>query len=149
MIYLAGSLRNPSIPQLAVDLHKATKKPVFSDWFAAGPEADDKWKEYYKFMAPESLSEAEKYQWALRMPASRNVFDFDTRWIRQASTMVLALPAGKSGHLELGWFLGQGKPGFILLDDEDVRWDVMYQYATAVCTNFDNLCDEINAYRAR
>lgn len=147
MIYLAGSLRNPQIPITARDLAKATGYNVFSDWYAAGPEADDYWKTYYRDMAPRDMSEAEKYQWALQQPASKNTFSFDHRHIMNSRLMVLQLPAGKSGHLELGWFLGQGKPGIIYLNDEDVRWDIMYQYATAVVTNFDELCEEIGKHR--
>jgi nucleoside 2-deoxyribosyltransferase len=50
------------------------------------------------------------------------------------------LPAGKSGHLELGYMIGQGKPGYILLDAEHKRWDVMYKFATAVVPTMEELC---------
>jgi hypothetical protein len=40
------------------------------------------------------------------------------------------MPAGKSGHLELGYMLGQGKRGYVLFDKEPERWDIMYQFAT-------------------
>lgn len=146
MIYVAGSLRNPKIPGIARDLAKATGHRVFSDWFAAGPEADDHWKYYYEAMAPKDMSAAEKYKWALEQPASINTFNFDERHIKSSDLMVLVLPAGKSGHLELGWFLGQNRPGIILLDDTDVRWDVMYQYATGVVTNFDELVESVIHY---
>ena len=146
MIYLAGSLRNPKIPSLARDIRKATGHRVFADWFAAGPEADDHWKAYYEGMADPSATPAQKYQWALEQPASVNTFHFDERHIKASDLMVLALPAGKSGHLELGWFLGKGRPGIIYLDDTDVRWDIMYQYATHVVSNFDDLCDKIIKY---
>jgi len=52
---------------------------------------------------------------------------------------VLVLPAGKSGHLELGYMIGQGKPGYILLDGEPERFDVMYNFATGVFTNLSDL----------
>jgi len=42
---------------------------------------------------------------------------------------VLMLPAGRSGHLELGQIMGDRKPGFILLDEDYDRWDVMYRKA--------------------
>ena len=52
------------------------------------------------------------------------------RWGIAGDIAVLVLPAGKSGHLELGYMIGSGKRGYILFDDdvEDCRWDVMYQF---------------------
>ena len=137
MIYLAGSLRNPKIPDIHADIAESTGIRVFSDWYAAGPEADDYWKTYYKQLGY-------TYERALEEPASVNTFNFDKRNMEASEVMVLVLPAGKSGHLELGWFLGQGKPGFILLDDVD-RWDVMYQFATGVTSDIDQLCRWVKA----
>jgi len=134
-VYLAGSLRNPAIPKLHAELETKLRTKVFSDWYAAGPEADDYWKEYY-------TGRGMTYAEALKQPASVNTFTFDRDNMNRSRTMVLALPAGKSGHLELGWFLGQGRPGFILLDEPD-RWDVMYQFATGVTADVDELIDMI------
>ena len=39
------------------------------------------------------------------------------------------MPAGKSGHIEFGYLVGQGKPGFVLFDAVPERYDVMYQFA--------------------
>lgn len=45
-LYLIGSLRNPFVPSLAKELrYKIPEFEVFDDWFAAGPLADDAWKE--------------------------------------------------------------------------------------------------------
>lgn len=138
-VYLAGSLRNPSI----VSIHKAletTGWKVFSDWFAAGHEADDWWKSYYTLRGF-------TYKEALKEPASVNVFEFDKRNIDASDVMVLALPAGKSGHLELGYHLGKGKPGYILLDDPE-RWDIMYAFATGLTDDIEELCEWIKALPA-
>ena len=57
---------------------------------------------------------------------------------------VPVLPAGRSAHLELGYTIGNGKSGFILLDpSDDPRWDVMYQFATAVCPDLDTLASNL------
>jgi nucleoside 2-deoxyribosyltransferase len=135
-IYLAGSLRNPAMPSIRDALAEACSMPVFMDWYAAGPHADDHWKEYYDNMG---LS----YPEALRMPASLNTFWFDKKNIDVSACMVLALPAGKSGHLELGYHLGKGRPGFILLEEENDRWDVMYQFATGVYYDVDGIAEHI------
>ena len=135
MVYLIGSLRNPEIPNIANRLREAGHE-VFDDWYAAGPEADDKWRDYER-------QRGRTYRQALSGAAARNVFAFDRRNLEASSVVVLVLPAGKSGHLELGWALGQGKPGYILLDSPD-RWDVMYQFATGVVESVEELVEELN-----
>lgn len=126
-VYIVGSLRNGHVPILANFIRKEAKIEVFDDWYAAGPEADDYWKKYEQ---EKGLS----YRQALQGAAARNVFEFDKRNILASSHVLLVLPAGKSGHLELGWAAGKGKQTAILLDDPD-RWDVMYQFADYVLLN--------------
>lgn len=130
MIYLIGSLRNPQVPAIANRL-RVEGFEVFDDWYAAGPEADDKWRDYEK-------GKGHSFVEALEGEAAKNVFMFDKRHLERAQQVVLALPAGKSGHLELGWALGRGVPGYVLLDNPE-RWDVMYQFATKVVTSIDEL----------
>lgn len=135
MIYLIGSLRNPDIPRIAERLRVECECDVFDDWYAAGPEADDKWRDYEK-------QRGHSYLQALTGHAARNVFQFDHKHLSAADAVVLVLPAGKSGHLELGWALGRGKKGYILLDNPE-RWDVMYQFADGVFDSLDALIDTI------
>lgn len=120
-IYLVGSLRNPLIPAIASELRDEGHE-VFDDWYAAGPEADDYWQKYEK-------GRGRSYAEALDGFAAEHVFQFDRYHLNQAQAVVLVLPAGKSGHLEFGYCVGQGKPGFILLDKEPERYDVMYRFA--------------------
>jgi nucleoside 2-deoxyribosyltransferase len=128
MIYVAGSLRNPNMLDIRDRLTDALPEhQVFMDWYAAGPEADDHWKAYYQSKGLDYLS-------ALKEPASVNVYNFDKKFIDQSDYMVLVLPAGKSGHMELGYQIGRGKHGIILLDgsSSEERWDIMYQFASLV-----------------
>jgi len=130
MIYLIGSLRNPEVPIIANRL-RAAGHNVFDDWYAAGPEADDYWRKY-------ELARGHTYKQALNGYAAKNVFDFDKQHLDMAEYGVLVLPAGRSGHLELGYLIGRGRQGFILLDNdyigENARFDVMYRHATVVST---------------
>lgn len=134
-IYLIGSLRNPEIPVLGKRLRQYGFE-VFDDWFAAGPIADDSWQEYEK-------GRGTTYDQALKNYAARHVFSFDLYHLNRADIGVLALPAGKSGHLELGYLIGRGKPGYVLFDKEPERWDVMYQFAKGVFFDVDVLAKEI------
>lgn len=134
-IYLIGSLRNEVVPEVAKRL-RAAGFDVFDDWFAPGPEADDFWRKYEK-------KRGHTYGEALNGWAAKHIYEFDKHHIDQSHIAVLLMPAGKSGHLELGYMLGQGKPGYILFDAEPERWDVMYQFADGVFFNIDGLINEL------
>ena len=131
MIYVIGSLRNPKIPEVSAAL-RGHGFEVFDDWFAAGPTADDSWREYEK-------ARGRDFPAALKGHAATHVFGFDYRNLSRASSTVLVLPAGKSAHLEFGWTIGQGKTGVILLDEDPDRYDVMYKFATEVVTTLEGV----------
>jgi len=122
-LYLISSLRIDTVRDYANEL-RDVGFDVFDDWHAAGPQADDIWRDYEK-------QRGRTYLGALQGYHAKHVFALDHKHLSEADIAVLLLPAGRSGHLELGWHLGRQKPGYILLDDHD-RWDVMYQFATGV-----------------
>lgn len=134
IVYIIGSLRNPEIPKIANKIQEAGHE-AFADWYAAGPEADDKWRDYEK-------ERGRGYQEALRGYAARNVFQFDRTHLERSHAAILVAPAGKSGHLELGWALGQGKRGYYLLDNPD-RWDVMLQFCTLVTDKLEDILEDL------
>lgn len=110
-IYLIGSLRNPEIPRIGDELRNIGID-VFDDWFAGGPIADDSWQEYEK-------GRGRSYQSALYGPAARNVFNFDHTNLMASHGAILVLPAGKSGHLELGFMAGLGRFTGVLFPPEE------------------------------
>lgn len=106
---------------------------VFDEWYSAGPEADDHWKSHQQF---KGLS----YHQALEGYAAKNVFAFDKRHLDRCSHALLVLPAGKSGHMEVMYAAyGVGAKTAILLDPEDVRWDVMYQFIPTILNNDEEI----------
>lgn len=135
-IYLIGSLRNPEVPKIAETLRKETSFEIFDDWHSAGPEADDYWQAYEKFRG-------HSYPQALAGWHAQDVFAFDKRHLDRSVGGVLVLPAGKSGHLELGYLIGQGKFGYILMDKEPDRFDIMYQFANGVFFKLEDLISEL------
>lgn len=140
VIYLIGSLRNENIPVMAKQIRELGFE-VFDDWFSPGPEADDFWRNYEKVRGS-------TYKQALRNWAGRHVYEFDKTHIDRADIGVLYMPGGKSAHLELGYMIGQGKPCFVLFDEEPERWDVMYQFAFEnggnLCFNFGELKESLS-----
>ncbi|MEK7654375.1 MAG: hypothetical protein AAB345_03840 [Patescibacteria group bacterium] len=129
-VYLIGSLRNPEVPRIANAIREMGFD-VFDDWYAAGPETDDKWRDYEK-------ARGHNYKEALEGYAANHVFEFDRKHLEECDIAILCLPCGKSAHLELGQVLGSGKKGYILLDNPE-RWDVMYKFAGGIFTSFEEL----------
>lgn len=138
-IYIIGSLRNPEIPQFANEL-QAQGFEAFADWFSPGPAADDYWKDYSKVRGL-------NYRQALESHGARNIFEFDKSHLDRTDAAIMLMPAGKSGHLELGYTVGRGKPGFILFDGEPDRYDVMVQFATGVFFSKQELFEELKKWR--
>lgn len=133
-VYLIGSLRNPLIADIANKIEAATGYEAFASWFAAGPEADDRWRDYEKARNPTGGVREAVYGYA-----AEHCFEFDKKHLERADAVVLVMPAGKSGHLELGWALGKGKKGFILFDQEPERYDLMLRFADGIATSLDEL----------
>ncbi len=132
MIYVAGSMSNRSGVLEVSRRLRSVGHEVFNDWIMPGEEANTKWQEFEQAQGRTFLE-------ALYAPHAHNVFQFDKRHLDRADAFVLVLPAGKSGHLELGYVAGKGKPTYILLDGEPEKWDVMYLFAKAVCWDIEAL----------
>lgn len=138
VLYLIGSLRNKRIPELAKRLRKdfaarGEDVEVFEDWYAAGFEADDWWKDY-------EVNRGRSYKEALSGYAAKHVFDFDRFHLDRSTHVLLVLPAGKSGHMEVMYGqYGANSKAAILLDPEDVRFDIMYQFVDTILEGDDEI----------
>lgn len=131
--YLIGSLRNPRIPELAKSLRQLGYD-VFDDWYAAGELADDAWRDYEK-------ARGHNFREALEGYAANHVFSFDKNHLDQSDIGILLLPAGKSGHLELGYLIGLGCTCYIVCPEEPERFDVMYLMANRVFSGEKDLLE--------
>lgn len=138
-VYIIGSLRNEHIQVIAEQIRKETGYEVFDDWMAAGPEADDYWKSY-------EVHRGRSYSEALDGYAAKHVFDFDVHHLNESDAAVLVLPAGRSGHLELGYMAGRNRRTYILLDQGYVnegRFDVMYRFADLVTEDLNAIISDL------
>ncbi len=120
-IYLIGSLHNPLIP-VAGNLLRQRGHEVFDNWHASGPDADAHWRDYHRARGNSFIE-------GLDSPEAVTSFALDMAYLDWCDQAVLLLPAGKSGHLELGWAIGRGKVGHIVLKGEPDTWDLMYRLA--------------------
>ncbi len=138
-VYIIGSLRNPEVPKLANAIQEIGIEG-FCDWYAPGPNTDDHWRDYTK---ERGLSYGE----ALQHYAATHVFEFDKFHLDRCDAAVLLMPAGKSGHLELGYTIGRGKPGYILFDEVPERYEMMTQFATKVFFDRNALLEALRSGR--
>lgn len=134
-IYIIGSMRNPLVPAVAGALRELGWD-AFDDWYSPGEQADDKWQEYEK-------SRGRTFREALAGYHAKHVFALDKFHLDRCQAALLVAPAGKSGHLELGYMVGRGKPAYILLDGEPDRYDVMVQFATKIFMSVDEMLEEL------
>lgn len=137
MIYLIGALRNLRVQEVAHELRaNLGGEEVFDDWASPGEEADEKWQAYER-------RRGRTYRQALDGWHAQHVFHFDKTHLDRARAAVLLQPAGKSAHLELGYIIGQGKPGYILYLAEPERFDIMMLFATEVFTDVYHLIEAL------
>lgn len=132
MIYVIGSLSNPRVEEVA-DALRAAGIDAFDQWRAA---QGDYWADYAK---RKGLS----FREAIKLDFVETAFQFDLKYLKLAEAAVMVMPAGRSGGIELGWMLGQGKRGYILYDGEPERPDLMAKLATAVCFSIEELIQEL------
>jgi len=134
-IYIIGALNNWNVVDFANEL-QALGFEAFADWITPGPEADNFLLKYAKLRGW-------SYKQALESHAAKHVFEFDKSHIDRSDIVVMLMPAGKSGHLELGYARGCGKPGYILFDKEPERLDIMYQFASGIFFSKNELFAEL------
>jgi hypothetical protein len=135
-IYIIGSMRNPRVPVIANAL-RAIGWDAYDDWYSSGPESDDRWQEYER-------ARGRSYVEALNGYHAQHVFDIDKHHLDRCSRALMVMPAGKSCHLELGYTIGRGKPGYILLDGaEPERFEIMPRFATRVFGVLDEVLESL------
>ncbi len=116
-IYTVGSLRRPEVEDLSNAMRQWGYE-VFDEWRAAGPRADDEWRDYFK-------RNGMTFRDALRSPFVHHILDFDKSWIDWADVVVVYGPAGLSSAVEMFYASTQGKTPVLYLDADPERWDAM------------------------
>jgi hypothetical protein len=143
-LYLASSWRNPHQPQLVDDL-RAQGHEVYD--FRHPPGGDHLGFSWSDVDPGWRLWEAEDYVAALEHPIAVAGFESDWAAMQWADAGVLLLASGRSAHLEAGYFVGAGKPLFVLLDraeygsgrDGHSSIELMYRMATGIFVDRDDL----------
>ncbi len=137
-IYLASSWRNPDQPTVLKRLrHEGFEVYDFRNPHPGNhgfhwSEIDTNWENWtpWEFIA------------ALKHEQVMVGFSLDFAAMNLCDVCVLVMPCGRSAHLELGYMLGQGKPGYILLDDSGEP-ELMYRIVTGLCTGINDMIRQL------
>lgn len=126
-IYVASSWRNRHQPGVVAAL-RAAGHEVY-DFRNPAPDNDGfRWSE----IDPDWQTwDARAYAAALEHPIAIKGHAYDFEAMRWADTCVLVLPSGRSASYELGWCMGAGKRGIVLVA-EPCEPELMYRGATIV-----------------
>jgi len=108
-IYLASSWRNPEQEQVL----KALRGVGYAVYDFKNPCDCDKGFSWKDVGLRGDFTYAE-YRAALLHPVANVGFENDFRAMQWADICVMLLPCGRSAHLEVGWFIGAGKPCYIV-----------------------------------
>lgn len=146
-LYVASSWRNEYQPSIVDDLrvlgHEVYdfRHPPGGDHLGfSWSDVDPEWRKW----------NINDYLAALKHPIAVAGFESDFAAMQWADAGVLVLPCGRSAHLEAGYFVGAGKPLWILLDPFEFGrakatgnmvsvTELMYRMATGIFATIDEL----------
>ena len=134
-IYLASSWRNPYQPSALLQLRDAGhevydfRHPKPDDNGFGWDQIDPNWKNWTP----------EEYRNALSHAVAQRGFKNDRDAMEDSDGCVLLLPCGRSAHLEAGWFMGMGRPVWIVIP-EPVEPELMYLLNNCFAIEAHALC---------
>lgn len=134
-LYVASSWRNKQQPEVVRTLRTVGfevydfRNPEPDNHGFAWAQIDPNWEQW-------SL---DQYLAALKHPIAEAGYALDWDAMLRADAGVLVLPSGRSAHLEAGYFVGAGKPLYILWTGDEVVPELMYKMATGLCKSLADL----------
>lgn len=154
-VYVASSWRCERQPAVVEAIRRAGHRVY--DFRHPAPGSDGfSWKQ----IDPDDawLADPRRFVDGLQHPAAQRGFRLDMDALRAADACVLVLPCGNSAHLELGWAVGAGKRGIVLLDQPVSRPELMYLVCErspasptppAICATLEEVIEELSVDRPR
>lgn len=146
-LYVASSWRNEYQPAVVADLRDAGhevydfRNPSEGDCGFSWREIDANWQKWTP----------QQYIAALGSPVAVSGFMSDYKAMQWADGCVLVLPCNRSAHLEAGWFIGQGKPTYILIPPDYPEPELMYLLCgrDRLFTSMESLLSELTKDQSR
>lgn len=143
-IYVASSWRNEGQPEIVRVLREQGhevydfRNPTEGNTGFAWSDIDPDWEAW----SPRPFRDR------LDHPVAVSGFGLDFDAMKWADTFVLALPCGRSAHLEAGWAIGQGKPTAILLHADKFEPELMYRMADLIACDLQEVTEWVAALEA-
>lgn len=131
-VYVASSWRNP----IHIAVCAALRAAGIDHYDFKNPEGGEgfSWQEVMPtFNVNKQKANLDEYLEALGHPRSVEGFQSDLDAMRKADCCVLVLPCGRSAHLELGWFAGQGQKRTAILLDPDQHNQITPELMYKLC----------------
>ncbi len=141
-VYVASSWRNEYQPLVVAHLRDSG----FEVYDFKNPGPGDNGFHWSEISPTWQSWGPEEYREALTHPLAENGFATDMDALVDADAVVLVQPCGRSAYLELGWAIGAGKLGIVLLS-EAIEPELMNKMAT-VCLSLDEVCAALAAVGA-
>lgn len=133
-LYVASSWRNELQPGVVQSLRAEGfhvydfRHPAPGNDGFAWSEIDPAWQAWTQ----------EHFRSALEHPIAVKGFSLDFGAMKDSDACVLVLPSGRSAHLEAGWFVGNGRPCFVL-QTGPLEPELMYAMVTAICVSIEEV----------
>lgn len=141
-IYLASSWRNPYQPEVLAAL-RAAGHDVYDFRNPAPGQKGFAWRDCGGIAAQDGPGTGAKtipsYLEAVHSSRAAEGFAFDKAALEWCDTCVLALPCGRSAHLELGYAAGQGKDTYVLLHEDKFEPELMYLLNTGISSSIEEI----------
>jgi hypothetical protein len=130
-IYVASSWRNPHYPPVVEALRKDGHEVY--DFKNPVPNTGFRWEQ----CAVGDVYDIPNYFKALKTERAKEGFASDKAALDWCDVLVLALPCGRSAHLEAGYAVGCGKKVYALLHEDKFEPDLMYLMCEAITTDLE------------
>lgn len=146
-VYVASSWRCSRQPEVIRALRAAGVEAY--DFRNPPSRAGFAWEKVMpSYVAGSERVEVDEYLKAIEQPMALAGFASDFEAMQAATHGLLVLPCNRSAHLELGWFVGQGRPAAILLDGPAVVPELMYRMVDLVTPSLSAAVDWATGNRA-
>ena len=144
-IYLASSWRNPSQPAL-VSLLREAGHEVYD---FRNPEPDNRGFAWSQIDPAWRSWSAEQFRRALSSRVALAGWVLDQTAMNHADTCVLALPCGRSAHLEAGFMAGQGKEVIVFIEHLEEPELMYLTLGDTICVTTEELLAALEARHDR
>lgn len=142
-VYVASSWRNKTTLDATIELLRGERHKVYDfreDDYFAWEQCDPTWdRDEGKVTKPQQIIGL------LDHPAAIRGFESDMGSLARAEVCVLAMPCGRSAHLELGYAIGAGKLTIVYLV-EPCEPELMWKMADLVTDDIGAVLDLVKSF---